>query len=166
MEGLLNRPFNNHLELEDFQFQNLDSRDPVFTYTADFTAQNELISLGNLKAVKVPYFDLLFDLDDFPNKERKYPLLYWVYENTEAYSTEIVLDLPDGSTLVELPEAVDIDNEFIKYQLVIEKVTDQKVKVTRTVATQRTNIPAERYLDFRETIKQIVEAEDKYVVFK
>ena len=166
MEGLLNRPFNNHLELEDFQFQNLDSRDPVFTYTADFTAQNELISLGNLKAVKVPYFDLLFDLDDFPNKERKCPLLYWVYENTEAYSTEIVLDLPDGSTLVELPEAVDIDNEFIKYQLVIEKVTDQKVKVTRTVATQRTNIPAERYLDFRETIKQIVEAEDKYVVFK
>lgn len=166
MEDLLDNEFNNHLELGEFSFENLESREHEFSYTSNFSVENELVKMGGLKAVKIPFFEVIYNLDNFPNEERKYPLEYCRYENTDKYITEVILTLPDGVNIIELPAALNIDNQYIKYDLTVEEMGDQKIKVLRKVTTKKDDIPADKYTDFRETVKKIIEAEDQFVVFK
>ncbi|HMQ49450.1 MAG TPA: DUF3857 domain-containing protein [Saprospiraceae bacterium] len=166
VESIVSRPFTNHLELGDYSFENLEKRAPEFSYKAAFQVENELISIGGLKAIKMPFFEIICKLDNFPNEDRTYPLQYWRYEDIDYYETEILYHLPTGSSIVELPKNFSINNDFIDYSLKIEKAADQTVRVIRKVNTKSQTIPAERYKEFRETVKQIVAAEDSYVAFK
>ncbi len=166
MKNLLNRPFKSQVQLDTYRFENLEGRDPEFTYYADFHIENELLAIGGMKAAKLPYFETIFSLNDFPSEERVYPLLYWVYEPADFYETETIYHLPENSEIMELPENVDINDRYIQYSMQSEKLPGNVVKVVRKVATKKHTIPAEQYRAFMETVKKIVEAEDKYVVFR
>jgi len=166
MESLMGEPFKNHLQLGAYSFGKLEGREPTFTYQVDFQVENELMAIGGMKAAKLPFFEIIFSLSNFPNEERGHPLQYWLYETADFYETEIIYQLPEGSEIVEIPENVDIHDDYIQYSLKSEKLNATSVKVIRKVTTKRNTIPADQYKLFRETVKKIVEAEDKYVVFR
>lgn len=166
MENLVSQPFKNHLQLGTYHFEKLEGRDPDFSYHVDFEVENEVMMIGGMKAAKLPFFETIFSLNNFPNEERVYPIQYWLYETADFYETEIIYELPEGSEIVEIPENVSINDAYIQYALQSEKLSSNKVRVLRKVATKRNTVPAEQYKQFRETVKKIVEAEDKYVVFK
>ncbi|MFM9947306.1 MAG: DUF3857 domain-containing protein [Saprospiraceae bacterium] len=166
MENLVAQPFKNHLQLGTYSFEKLESRDPSFTYHVDFEVENEVMLIGGMKAAKLPFFETIFSLSNFPNEERVYPIQYWLYETADFYETEIIYQLPEGSEIVEIPEDVAINDDYIQYSLQSEKLNGNSVKVLRKVTTKKNTIPAEQYKHFRETVKKIIEAEDKYLVFR
>lgn len=166
MESLLSRDFKNHLALKDYNFEELDSRTPTFNYHADFSVENEVLSIGGMNAVPIPFFEAIVHMDAFQEEERKHPFLYWLYETGDEYRTELIFELPEGKEIVELPAPTSIENPFINYSIGVEKISDQKIKINRTAIINRKNISPKKYPAFREAVKKIIEAEDKYIVFK
>jgi hypothetical protein len=166
VQHFLRKPFKNNVTIKDYNFSNLDKRNPELHLVANCKAQDEIVTLGGLRAIKPPFFDELFSLDPFPDQERVFPLLYWEYENISNYQDEITIEIQKENKFVELPENVQIKTYYIEYDLSYQKINDNTVKVIRKAKINLTNIPASDYTEFRNTVRKIVKAEDSNIVFK
>ncbi len=166
VQNMLGRYFKNTLKLGEYKFDNLDSRVAEFKLSTDFSLEDEVLSLGGLKAFKPPYFEEIFSLAPFPEQEREHPVLYWNYEPNDYYECTLTIDIPEDAKIIEIPEGLAIDNEFIKYELVAEQISERQVKLTRRATINKANISADKYETFRETIKKIVKAEESYIAYK
>ncbi|MEM6317799.1 MAG: DUF3857 domain-containing protein [Bacteroidota bacterium] len=158
--------FDGDLDKLTYKFDNLTNIEKGFTFESDFVATKAVLSIGGIKAVKIPYMEVIFTADDFPQEARKSPLLYWRYESYDAYENEIELVLPEGVKIMEMPTNKSIKNDYLDYQLTFEKTDEQTLKIRRTVQLNRIAIPAAEYEQFRAVVQEILEVEDAYVAYK
>ena len=158
--------FDNDFTLQDYSFENLDNLKADLTFATELEVENEVKSIGGIKAVKPPLFEKIILLDNFPDEERAHDILYWKYESNDVYETEITVQLPEGANLVELPKELTLDEAFLNYQLSVEKIDNRTIKLKRTVKTNRVTLPADHYEEFRKAIKKIIKAEDIYIAYK
>ncbi len=166
VQRLLSGYFDNNLEVDEYSFKNLDEREEDFAITTEVTVEDEVKSIGGFNAVKPPLFERVMTSDAFTDDERNYPIRYWKYESNEVYETEVVVELPAGSQLMELPKGFAVKKDYIDYKLTVVKLSSTKIKVIRTVKIITKNIEPAQYADFQETVKGIVKAEDIYIAYK
>jgi len=166
LKNYLSKQTGSNMILDTFSIQNLQKRDLPVTLSVSFRLDGEIKSIGGMKVVKIPFFEKIMTLDPFPDEKRVFPVLYWSYENVEDYETEITLDAPPGTKFVEIPEGVALKTGFIDYSLKVDKLSDNKLKIVRSVKINRITLPAARYDEFREAAKKVVKAEDLYVAYK
>ncbi|MDP4266923.1 MAG: DUF3857 domain-containing protein [Bacteroidota bacterium] len=162
----LNSNFENKLILSSYNIDNLEEKDSIFRISCNIKLDGEVKSIGNLKAVKLPFFEKIFTNNVFVNDERHYPIIYSKYEDTDFYNTEIIIELPKGSLIEKLPDNTEIKNDFINYKLIVEKLKDNTIKFTRKVKIDTKTISESYYNEFRNTIKKILKAEDVYIAYK
>lgn len=166
VEDIFAKYFEGNFQLESYEFIELEGRGEEFGLKGEFLVENEVKSIGGLKAFQPPLFEEIFTLDPFPDEERVHPLLYWSYESENVYETETVVELPENAVLIELPQSFELSESFIQYSLNVEKLSDTSLKITRKVNIDNQAFAPEMYETFRETIKKIVKAEDIYVAYK
>lgn len=158
--------FDKEITLNSFEFKGLEDRHAGFGLDADLEIKNSVLSIAGMKAIKPEFFELIFNIKSFPDESREFPVEYWVYENTDRYETELVIELQPGQVFQELPKDVLVKNFFIDYALTFERESDQKVIIRRKASILRERIPAEKYPEFRAAILAITQAEDVYLGVK
>ncbi|TAE54624.1 MAG: DUF3857 domain-containing protein [Bacteroidetes bacterium] len=158
--------FDKEIKLKDYKLEGITDREALVKVGSDLEVKNEVISLGGIQAVKVRLYERIFSAKGFPEEPRQYPLTYWEYESIDEYKTQVEIELPAGKTFSEVPQNVSVRSFFIDYQLTYEKISDQKIRVTRHVKIDRNTIPADKYDAFREVVNQINQAEDIFLAFK
>lgn len=166
VKSAVSKDFENNLQLDTFSVKNVDNRDSSFTQSCDFKLKGEVKTIGGLSAVKPPFFEKIFTVDAFTKEERNYPISYWAYEPNNYYETNIILELPKTAKLEELPKNITITNKFIDYKLTIQKIQDNKVSITRIVKINNETLPVSSYNEFKETMQQVLKAEDIYIGYK
>lgn len=165
VEYVVSGYFENSLKVDTYAFENMNNLEPSVTMKVDFNVENEVKSIGGLKAVKPNLFEKIATLDVFPDMERKYPFLYWAYDSMDEYHTATTMVLPPDAKIIEVPANHSVSNTYMDYKLEVTQ-SGQEVTLKRTVVIKEKYVPAEDYNDLRQTIKSIIEAEDVYIAFK
>jgi len=146
-------------------FSGLDNLDDSLVMNYSYTVRNEVAEAGSMKMLKVPFIDLVATLESLSADERKFPIEYWNYENSDGYQTTVVIQLPAGQKFIEIPTDQKFSFKGSTYSLKYIKDGD-KLRVVRSARLQRENISPSDYSAFRKFFNDIVEAETKYLVFK
>ena len=83
--------------------------------------------------------------------------------DSNAMKETIIFNLPLGFTVDEMPDAVNLETAFGKYTTTYE-VKDGKLIFSRSLTTNRTNIPADKYNSVKDFYSKILAAEQSPVV--
>lgn len=167
IKGWLGNFFDDSsVKLDSIHQENFDNRKDTLALTTMFSVDQAVKSIGGLKAIKLPLFEVIASMDAFPDKERKFDFCYWSYEQVPHYHTEVEVELPEGAAFAELPKGAEINNEKIRYSLKITRINARKVKVVREVTIDNSTVKAADYAAFRDLIKQVVKAEDSYLAYR
>jgi tetratricopeptide (TPR) repeat protein len=158
--------YKNPVVMTDANYANLDKLEDSVKYDYTYTVKNEVIEIGEMKTFKVPYGDVFVRTDHFVEETRQFPISYWQYEDTDAYTEEMTLQLPAGKVFVEIPKDVAAEFKGIKYKLSFKKTSATTLKIVRIVQINKENIQPEDYLKFRDFVNIVTTAEAKYVAFK
>jgi len=165
MQKLVSRSYNNPVKLEKLALQGLDNLSDSVIIDYAYSVKNEVIEAGSMKMVKLRFIDIVATVDKFSSETRSFPIEYWTYENTDVYETELNIQLGQGQSFMEIPANQSFAFKNSKYKLQFVK-EGSRLKVTRSVQFDRSNIPPAEYEAFRKFMNDIVEAESKYVVIK
>jgi hypothetical protein len=157
--------FKNPVKLESLSFKGLDDLGDSLITTYTYSVKNEVVEAGSMRMLKIPFLDLVATLENISADERKFPIEYWSYENTDVYETTVTIQLPQGQKFLEVPASQNLSFKENSYTLKFVNEGD-KLKVTRVARLKRENIQPADYAAFKKFFNDIVEAESKYVVFK
>lgn len=157
--------YKNPVKLESVSFKGLDDLGDSLITTYAYTVKNEVAEAGSMKMLKVPFIDLVATLENISADERKFPIEYWSYENTDVYETTVTIQLPAGQKFIEIPPNQNLSFKESTYSLKYIK-QGENLKIVRTARLQRENISPSDYAAFKKFFNDIVEAESKYLVFK
>ena len=152
--------------MNNFEISHLEGNKNDFSLEIDLTLEDEIKSIGALKTFAVPFFEKIFTIDKFPSDDRVYPLNYWEYEEVNNYSTDIYLTIDEEFEFAEIPANVMIKNKFIHFEIIVEKVNNNELKITRKVAPVAHTIATEDYAEFRKMAKEISNTEEVFVAYK
>lgn len=91
--------------------------------------------------------------------KRDHPVLI----DSESVKETAVFSLPTGFIVDEMPDAVNLETPFGKYTTTYE-VKDGKLIFTRSLTTNRTTVPVDKYNSVRDFFSKMREAEQSPVV--
>jgi len=83
--------------------------------------------------------------------------------DSNSMKETIVFTLPQGFVVDEMPDAVKLETSFGKYAASYE-MKDGKLYFSRSLTTNRTNIPVEKYVSVKDFYSKILAAEQSPVV--
>ena len=158
--------FKSTLTLKDVDFEILEPRKDTAKYSYSFVVDNDVLKLGSFRAFKVPFTDILIQMNIFEDGERHYEFDYVYYEIVDQYDETIEINLNENSVIIEMPENVHEEYEGIIYDLTFEKLSDQKMKIHRVYTVNRRNIAPEEFPAFKDFMTKVNEAENTHVLFK
>lgn len=166
MEKAVSRDYKNPVKVDRVSFSGLDRLDDSVSYVYSYTVKNEVVELGDMGMIKVPYTDVIATLDKFTLDKRAFPIEYWSYENTDEYETIIRLKAPPGKQFFELPKDESVSFKNSRYSLRFIKEKPDELTIIRKASLVRENIAPADYAAFKEFFNRIVKVEAKYVGFK
>jgi hypothetical protein len=158
--------FTNPVTVKDVNFDSLETLVDTINFNVKYNVKNEVIEVGELSTMKVPYYNLFIKADAFQEETRTQELNYWQYEDCDHYHEDITLNLPDGKQFTDVPKSVNLSYNGTQYSLKFEKKSASVIQVTRDIKANRSNIPVAEYPNFRKFMDDILAAEAKYIAFK
>lgn len=158
--------FTNTVAVKSMVFDNITPVNDTLSYIVKYNVKNEIMEIGGLTTFKVPFFNTFVNADLVNLEERKNPLRYWGYEDTDEYNEEITIKLPAGKSFTEIPANVNLRFEGMTYQLTYQKTAPDVLKVVRSISPQRSVITAGQYPAFRTFVEEVVNAETRWVAYK
>ncbi|HEX5024680.1 MAG TPA: transglutaminase-like domain-containing protein, partial [Agriterribacter sp.] len=166
MEENLSSRYKNPVKVTAVSFKGLDEKIDSVNYTCDYFVQNEVMEVGDMKMIKIPFEDMVATVDNFSLAERSFPVEYWSYEDVDEYETMIDINAPPGSHFIELPKDEKFTFPGGTYTLQYVKKSMDKLTVIRKALLKRNNVPTADYAAMKDFLNKIVKAESKYIAFK
>ena len=166
MENAVSKDFKNGIIFHDVEFLDLDSISDSLNYNYDFTVKNEIIEIGNLKTLKIPFVDVVVTPAPFSKEERIYSVEYLSYEVIDTYDEEIVIEVPENNEFTDIPDNIEITELGFKYSLKFTKLANNKLKIQRVFLPVRRVFSKEEYSKLRTFLNLVLAAESKYIAYK
>jgi hypothetical protein len=136
-----------------------DSEQGGFTLNVDFTAPQYAQIMQNRLMVFKPAVVGRLERFGFSEGKRTNPYVL----NPQSYTEKVMIKLPDGFSVDELPEPTKLDAGFGNYSSSYEAKGEQVI-FTRTLKIKRSTIPAVDYDSIRNFFGKIHSAEQSPVV--
>lgn len=166
MENNISGGFKNPVSVTAISFQGLDEQSDSVKYSCEYTIQNEVSELGNIRMIKIPFGDMVASVDNFSLAQRKFAVEYWKYEDVDEYENIIEINAPAGTKFFEIPKDEKLAFVNGTYSLQYQLKGDNKLIVTRKASIKKNSIPAEGYALMKDFLNKIVKAEARYIAFK
>jgi hypothetical protein len=147
-------------ELTGLKVQNVAALDKDLTTSFDLAADHFASSVGPLIMVRPRVFgSYTMPID---HKPRKVAInLGQTMQGTDSFD----IQLPDGYTVDELPDAVKADVGFASYES-STKLEGHTIHYTRTFTLRQVSLPPDKYADLQHFVELIAADEDSRVVLK
>lgn len=130
-----------------------------FTLNVAFSANSYAQVMQNRLMVFKPAVIGRLERLGFTEGKRTHPYLI----NSESYSEKVIVKLPPGFTVDEIPESTKVNVPFGSYNTTYE-VNDGQLVFTRTLLLKRSTIPASDYDSVRNFFGRVHSAEQAPVV--
>ncbi|MCU0440094.1 MAG: DUF3857 domain-containing protein [Raineya sp.] len=159
--------YKNPVSLIGLEFENIEKITDTLKYSYKYVVKNEIAEIGALKVLKVPYSARHGRIDIFTEETRKSPIDYSYYEDVDTYIEDITIQVPQGTSLVDIPKDVTINADFMKFELKFTKINPQTLRVYRKMTSDRfVIISTKDYTKFKNILTEINNVENKYITYK
>jgi tetratricopeptide (TPR) repeat protein len=158
--------FSNPVTVKDVAFGALNELRDTLQYDVQFNVRNEVIEIGDLQTFRIPFYFVFLKADAFQEETRVFPINYWDYEDSDEYHEDIRIEVPAGRQITDIPKDVALRFGGIEYKLTYTKKSPTTVHLVRHIKTNRSNIQAKDYAEFRIFLDKVLSAENKYIAFK
>jgi hypothetical protein len=165
-EEMYNSRLNKIVVMKDSKMLTTDKYTPSVNFETAFTVNEKLQQLGSLKIVSIPFIDKVYTKDVIAKETRNYPISYIRYENAKEYDTEIVLNIPEGSKFIELPENKELTFKGHTYSIQYDLVKPNQLVVKRKVTLDWNDIPVADYPEFKKYVEEVIAIEEQIVGYK
>ncbi|TMI74848.1 MAG: DUF3857 domain-containing protein [Bacteroidetes bacterium] len=166
MEKTVASGYKNNVKIQSVKFSHLDQLNDSVEYVYTYKVKNEISEIGSLKTFRIVYPDVVASLNNFSSDTRTYPVEYWSYEDVDTYETIVNISLPVGKKFTELPATETLSYKNLKFTIQYTLKAPDKLVVVRKFSSDRQNIPAAEYADFKAFFEKIVKAEQKFIAYK
>ncbi len=148
----------DHLTLNSFSFENLEDITAPLEMDMDMKAYNYIERVSNFYIVQVPLLNAITTRPTLFSEKRYNNLdLNSLFETAPSYQN-IDMEIPDGFKLMDLPQDIQIDNKFGKYQMTFEK-TDKGVRINRSLELKTRLIEYEDYKALKAFYIELLDAD-------
>ncbi|MEO8885600.1 MAG: transglutaminase domain-containing protein [Mucilaginibacter sp.] len=153
-------------EITQLTFANLNkvTADTV-SMRMDYELKNAAKEIAGLLIFSLPWSDKFVPSDFQITLPRLTGLDVSQMFSMDNESETIVVSLPAGKKIVEMPAPVNLNNDIIDFSIV-PKMDHNKIVLTRTVKVKKDYIPADRVPEFSNFFKKIVDADNKELAMK
>lgn len=148
------------------EFIGLEPRKDSILYSCSFEVENDVMKIGDLKTLKLPFSDILIGMNLFEDDDRLYDFDYKEYEIMDMYNESILFQLEGKQKFTNIPLDVHLSYNGNQYSLIFEKMGDKKLKVSRTYTANREKIKAKEFPEFRKFMTKVNEAENTHILFQ
>jgi hypothetical protein len=166
MQDMVSGDFKNAVKVDSVSFKGLKESGDSAGYSYHATVDNEVVEVGEMHMIKIPFTDVIATVDDFSKDDRQFPVEYWRYENADEYDTRITIEAPVGRHFIELPKSETYTFRNSTYSLQYIPSGTRKLTIIRKVTLQRDDVMPAEYKAMKEFFGKIVKAESKYIVYK
>ncbi len=167
LKEFLANAYKSKVAIKDVDFGKLVSRNDTARLQYSFVVDNEVLKVGSLRSLKIPFSDMLAQNALFGEEEnRTRNLNFNTYEPTDKYVEEINFTLSDNFKFEETPKNVNLTWGKFSYSLGFKAIDNKRLQVLRTYIIDRKNISPKEYNEFRTFMQTIIEAENTNIVFK
>ncbi len=166
MQNTVADHFTNTVSVKSTNFGNFEALTDTFQFRANYAVKNEVIEIGDIKTIKVPFYNSFFKSNAFQEETRTQDVNYWEYEDTDGYTDEVNITLPDGKQFNDIPKDKLFNFNNSVYTLKYVKKSPNALQVLREIKVNRDNIPVAQYAGFKTFMDDILSAESKYISFK
>jgi len=149
-ECLYKWSYLNGIEVVENSYEN-DKENLLFHESLKIKVQNYATKIGEKLLVPINPFNRL-TVNPAKYIERKLP---FQIKRSFKDIDEVEFIIPDGFVLEGLPGNYEIENEFGKYKIQIEKTQENKIKFTREYMLIEGEYSKEKYNSYRAFIKKI-----------
>lgn len=161
----LSDEFNKNIQLAFFKLNNVDNLKDTMDFEYQFTVDNYVSDIVGMHVFKIPWadagsFQRLVSLD-----ARQYPLDIWSLYATPLYKETIMVNIPQGKNLAEIPKNISLSCSAMQYDLKYE-IKDHKLIATREVRYLKDKVTPEEYVAFKSFVAQMTDADAKQYAFK
>ena len=146
--------------LQEFEMPEPQDLDQQFLLEYRYELPAYAVKAGSLRLFQFPGREKTFP--EVSLESRRYPL---AYTTTEALEREMVLALPEGMSIVELPGNVTIRGKHITYTEQYE-IEDRKIRFLLFYERHSRRIPVADYARFRRQLQSISEVTKRPVYFE
>lgn len=153
------------VKLTLLDFQNLDSLADTMYYNYNYTVSDVFTKLGGMYICKLPWADRMDNMDFLSSESRKYPLEYWDYSSADKQTEKLVITIPQGKTVAEMPKSHKFSCFLADYSIQY-KVQGNKIIGTREVIYKDDYIPAEKYKEYKDFYRKVVDADAEQIAFR
>ena len=165
MSRAIGSDYTTPVKLTELNFSDLSSLSDTVSYKLAFTVSNALMDVAGMKIIKLPWSDSYSSLDFLTLEKRTFPFNVWSFSSIETATEELIVELPKGKLLAEMPKTVVIKNEILSYSLTF-KMVGTKLSATRSLKFNKEIVSPLDYIVFKESFTKISEADSKQVAFK
>lgn len=141
--------------------ENLEQQDSKnqFRSSFSFSAKTYARSLQNRLMMIRPLPLPIAGLPDVSNPKRTQPFVI----PASSFQEEVILTLPEGFEIDEIPEYPEIIANFGKYKITMKPDGD-RIVIQRVLEMEALTIPADRYIQFRDFIAKVGGSEKNPIV--
>ena len=166
LEKSVSGGYKNPVKIDHVSFRGLNENTDSVGYAFNATVQNEVVEVGDMHMIKIPFTDVIATMDNFTKDERQFPLEYWQYENADEYETRVTVEIPAAAHFIEVPKGETYTFRNCTYSLQYIPAGTHKLTIIRKAALQRDDISQADYKAMKEFFGKIVKAESKYIAYK
>lgn len=157
--------FSNSVKLQNLSIPDLHNLSDTVTYIYKIKVSNELKEVIGIKLFKMPWTDAYSGLDFVSADERKFPFSTWQFDGSDELKESLLIELPAGKTLAEIPKNVVLNTPFYEYKLTFT-VSPGKLSAVRQIKMKQDRIEPKDYAAFKDFMVKISEADNKQIGFK
>ncbi len=153
-------------KLVDLSFgPELNTTDDSVTYRYSFYVDNIFNKVANYYSFKVPIVDFIYGLESLASEERKTPYnIAYVYDFD--YTQDVVnITVSQGKTLVEIPQDVNIKNDFGEYRIAYKLKGDVLTVVRKLSISKDQASPGAEFDNFRKFLMEVNKNDTKLLAF-
>ena len=166
IEKYYNNVLGKVVKLHNTDLVKNDKYENELTHSNTMTVMDKLQNLGSIKLTTIPFLNKAYTRDIIMEEKRNNPIFYIYYENLNKYSSEIVINVDEGKTFIEIPENQNIQYKNHSYELKYELVKPNSLRVIRIINVPFDNISVVEYPEYKKYVESVIQAEEQVIGFK
>ena len=159
------KQFKVSTKMTQLSFTALDNLADSVSVSYKLEVKNGVQEVAGMKIFALPWSDIN-SLDIVNLESRTMPLEFWAYQVEDVTTEKIILELPQGKKMAEVPQNVKLECPTAIYSLEFDTKTPGKVVILRKFIRKQDQVKTEDYVAFREFMNKVSETDNKQFAFK
>ncbi len=156
---------NEHptVKLEKLTMNDFDKLTHEVHYEYEYSVEDYITNAGEFYFLKIPWADNKEPSKSISYETREYPIIRWSYSN--YCKEEMIIEIPNDLKPVDLQSEYEFISFAGEYSLTF--IFDgNNLKCTRILKRKETDIPVEKYLEFKEFYSNIVNTDKMQILLE